>query len=555
MLAIPVLGLALYALAGSFGVDFLRFNPLLQIFGLEGYLKVPVLGTFIHSFAVAGILSPLATVFIRSYARQVASVKNQRLDQSTALAPPLVEAIRFKRSEAGALVEAEGSGTVPLLAYRSPAAAGKGEPRLWSWDGAAVIRYLESLQNTASLSPADAGQAIAKIGAVLLHDASLYRVYGRVLRGTELQKLQIRKLLEGLEARAGPMLEKDAKTVLRSLRDAGRASRRQVFQDPRFWRQVLPSGWFSMWFVNTEVSAVLVQGAWFDSWLSRFASALSQQPVEIHFVEQLFQPIEGAHPQDGHGVARTGWRLYGPDDFMGQFAERWGGMLGVFNHLATTVQNSIESIPVIGDWHFQVRHFPEILEAQRTPSADGSLRSPEEARRFVRSRVLALRAFEAKSGPIVPHILEAARGPKSVLEQVLDWLIPSAKADELVVAMASTTLQPESDLPSVLRGPVAESLEAPPVSPSKETWVVATRSSGLNVRGAPGKDAPWVASLAKGAPVTIFERSGDWVRIGEGKWVSVRFLAPADPVERVASNLGKALTGSAREGDSTSGET
>ncbi|MBL0058798.1 MAG: peptidoglycan DD-metalloendopeptidase family protein [Elusimicrobia bacterium] len=542
MLAIPVLGLALYALAGSFGVDFLRFNPLLQIFGLEGYLKVPVLGTFIQSFAIAGILSPLATVFIRSYARQVASVKNQRLDQSTALAPPLVEPIRFKRSEAGAMVEAEGPGTVPVLAYRPPADAGKGEARLWSWDGAAVIRYLESLQNTPSLSPADAGQAIAKIGAVLLHDASLNRVYGRVLRGTELQKLQIRKLLEGLEARAGPMLEKDAKTVLQSLRTEGRASRRQVFQDPRFWRQVLPSGWFSMWFVNTEVSAVLAQGAWFDSWLSRFASALSPQPVEIHFVEQLFQPIEGAHPQDGHGVARTGWRLYGPDDFMGQFAERWGGMLGVFNHLASTVQNAIESIPGVGDWYFQVRYLPEIVEAQRTPSVMDRATSHGEAVQFVRARAKAVHAFEAKNGPIVPHTLELTRGPKPLLEQVLDWFIPSARADEpgatMVVALAAPTPPPESASPPVSSVPAIESSEAPSVSRS---WVVATRSSGLNVRGAPGKDAPWVASLAKGDPVTVFERSGDWARIGEGKWVSVRFLAPADPVERVAAQVRRAV--------------
>ena len=47
--------------------------------------------------------------------------------------------------------------------------------------------------------------------------------------------------------------------------------------------------------------------------------------------------------------------------------------------------------------------------------------------------------------------------------------------------------------------------------------------SGLNVRNAPNGNR--ISGLANGAKVTVYETSGNWSRIGNGRWVSSNYLA------------------------------
>jgi hypothetical protein len=49
-------------------------------------------------------------------------------------------------------------------------------------------------------------------------------------------------------------------------------------------------------------------------------------------------------------------------------------------------------------------------------------------------------------------------------------------------------------------------------------------ASRLNVRSGPGVTHSDVGTLLRGQTVTVHQRSGDWARIGPGRWVSYRYL-------------------------------
>ena len=52
-----------------------------------------------------------------------------------------------------------------------------------------------------------------------------------------------------------------------------------------------------------------------------------------------------------------------------------------------------------------------------------------------------------------------------------------------------------------------------------------TANGGLNVRAGASTNYKKVKALPKGAKVTVYETKNGWSRIGNGQWVSSRYLA------------------------------
>lgn len=71
--------------------------------------------------------------------------------------------------------------------------------------------------------------------------------------------------------------------------------------------------------------------------------------------------------------------------------------------------------------------------------------------------------------------------------------------------------------------------DAPAPTPGGDPQVkyVNTNSLNLNVRNAPGGDV--IGSLPKGTQVLVYEESGGWSRVGDGKWVSSDYLSSTPP--------------------------
>ncbi|MHB9156110.1 MAG: hypothetical protein ACYC5N_10565, partial [Endomicrobiales bacterium] len=243
----------------------------------------------------------------------------------------------------------------------------------WHWDGPTVIAYLESLASGRN-ADFDRAQAATVISSALVHDEQAGFRGDKVLRANSIQKDQIRKLLKALLPNAPPADEALAGKMTAELKGSKSKARRQVFGSSGFWSwRGLFSGWFSMWFVNTEIAFVLGQLGVFDGIFSKIANS------EIHIFEQLGQLIEGANEE--HPVATSGIRLYGPDSFLGQFASARGGMLGVFHSIVGDARSAMGGIPVLGDIQNYLVSLPAVLRSySEGKSSDEAQRIIEAAR-------------------------------------------------------------------------------------------------------------------------------------------------------------------------------
>lgn len=70
----------------------------------------------------------------------------------------------------------------------------------------------------------------------------------------------------------------------------------------------------------------------------------------------------------------------------------------------------------------------------------------------------------------------------------------------------------------------SEPAKSEPIKTTTKDVRTVTAKNGLNVRKGPGLWHSRVGGLSKGTKVTVFETSGTWCRIGEGRWVSSLYL-------------------------------
>ena len=54
--------------------------------------------------------------------------------------------------------------------------------------------------------------------------------------------------------------------------------------------------------------------------------------------------------------------------------------------------------------------------------------------------------------------------------------------------------------------------------------IVATESTGLNVRSGPGAEFPIVGSLSRGSEIDVVETRNGWCRLANGRWAASQFL-------------------------------
>jgi hypothetical protein len=225
----------------------------------------------------------------------------------------------------------------------------EGKAHLWNWDAATVLLYLDSVEGTP-----EAAKVAVMFNAALAYKGNALDAVGwvtgrRLIRGTDIQKDQIRKILDSIQHNAPPSdqaVEAAADTVEKAVDKVNRDARVTVFgTNSTFWRN-LPRGWFGMWIVNTEIAIVLGQLGVFD-WV--FSKLLGQ---EVHVFIQAGQIIEGA---GDHGVADAGIRLYSSDGLVGRFVQH-GGMLSAFNNIAHSAANYLDAMPYIGDAAFPLVH-------------------------------------------------------------------------------------------------------------------------------------------------------------------------------------------------------
>jgi len=128
------------------------------------------------------------------------------------------------------------------------------------------------------------------------------------------------------------------------------SSLKRVLQDANFWKS-LPLAILSMMVINTEIAVVLGGGATVDGAISSIAG------TEVHYVQDTFELIEGAHdqhPDTGHHLP----------SFLRSFAHDAGGMLGVVNHGVSGIFDKGTNIapPYFGDNLFMAMHFWDIKE-------------------------------------------------------------------------------------------------------------------------------------------------------------------------------------------------
>ncbi len=87
--------------------------------------------------------------------------------------------------------------------------------------------------------------------------------------------------------------------------------------------------------------------------------------------------------------------------------------------------------------------------------------------------------------------------------------------------MAPATPAPKPPAPPTPKPPAVKP-PVPPVVATKKVGIVMV--NGLNVRTGAGTGFPPIRKLAIHAQVTVFERSGDWLRIGTNEWVFAKYI-------------------------------
>ncbi len=360
MTAIPAVLLGLFLISLCAGTPFLGMNLLGLLPKAAAQMQSAViLGTLYKGFAVQAILSPLITVFVRSFVRATREATYRALG-SRSFNLRLESYYRETVGKDGKIVS---TNYIPASAVSNGDIGNKKLVKVrgfvgidqkfvpWVWDGATMIAYLEAQKSRGAISP----EVQSVIASILAHDGKKWFGYHRLLRANAVQREQI-SLLAGDAITTLPQNISDTEIDL-TIKEARLAARRDVFGNAYFWKR-LPSAWFSMWFVNTEIAVVLKQLKLFDWIISKCVSIFHKNT--IHFIEQLGQLVEGANSE--HPVAAEGLRLYGPDDLLGKFAGS-GGLLGSFANLVTFINGTINRIPHVGGVFSALSDVPALISA------------------------------------------------------------------------------------------------------------------------------------------------------------------------------------------------
>ena len=85
----------------------------------------------------------------------------------------------------------------------------------------------------------------------------------------------------------------------------------------------------------------------------------------------------------------------------------------------------------------------------------------------------------------------------------------------------------EAPEPTPQPEPTPEPAPAPAPQPEGKPYKVVNIKTNLRVRSGPGTNYPVVGYLKNGDAVTVYETSGSWARIGDNRWASLDYLAPA----------------------------
>jgi hypothetical protein len=317
-MGVPLLGFSLLGAIASFAPG--------TAVALSG---MSIAGVFLGSFSVLAVTRPLIAAVTMQFGRFTARHREALIDAH------LFGDAFMLASEKGTrgFIRADTERFVP-----------------WKFEGDTVIAYLENLVHRReelllAKEPAkrtmeeeklsrEAATNIALIQMALRHDEQLL-VRNRIVRSSEIQKAQIRRLIAHLNQTAPPADKTALATLKRKVAGFNALAEVQTLQDKEYWKTVLGVA-FGMWIVGTEIAAYLFQLDFFDGAISRVFGN------EIHVFKQFGMLLEGA--STANPVQGTGWRLYDAGSFLGNFVINRGGMLGLFNSL---VEDATASLPAL----------------------------------------------------------------------------------------------------------------------------------------------------------------------------------------------------------------
>ncbi|MGA2090889.1 MAG: hypothetical protein ABSH12_05440, partial [Endomicrobiales bacterium] len=341
---------------------------------------VPVFVALISSVTLHGLIRPFATVFIR----RMNATYHQKV--SARLALSFAAQIQSEETQQWLSVNElkNSSNETAGIEINLKNAAGETVLQIpWGYSAQELQSMLETLKNFEP-QPDDAANfellktaIVSYLAAVMDYNDTIkgqpintifnFMSLGfmfsdtAIVTGSNIQKDRIRELLNEIVPQGPPTRDE---ATLAGIRDAVRTATAQapadVMTHRSFWKGVM-TGWFTMWFIATEIAVALGDMGVFDFVLGKITGH-----SDIHFFSQIGLLIEGANAQ--HPIANSGNVFFNWNSGIGTFVLR-GGMLGAFNNLVNDLSATSHLVThgesPFSAWHQVQQNNTNTILAQR----------------------------------------------------------------------------------------------------------------------------------------------------------------------------------------------